>query len=113
MRRKFGRWLVLNGYLSEFSLRWLQNGQADRLRLNQYVLVDQLVRGPLAGGFLALDLLRRKVVVEILAAGHSANPDTVHAFQIAVQQAMTVQHANVNPILDVGQAHGVNYLVRV
>ncbi len=109
---KFGRWLVLNGYLSEFSLRWLQNGQAERLRLNQYVLVDQLSRGPLAGGYLALDPLRRKVVVEVLAAGHSANPETVHAFQVAAQQAMTVQHPNVSPILDLGQAHATHYLVR-
>jgi len=109
---KFGRWLVLNGYLSEFSLRLLQNGHADRLRVNQYLLVDQLSRGPLAGGFLALDPLRRKVVIEVLAAGHSANPGTVHAFQIAAQQAMTVQHPNINHTIDIGQAHGAHYLVR-
>ncbi len=109
---KFGRWLVLNGYLSEFSLRLLQNGQADRLRLNQYLLVEPLTRGPLAGGYLALDPLRRKVVVEVLSASHAANPDTVHAFQIAVQQAMTVHHPNVNHTIDLGQANGVHYLVR-
>ncbi len=109
---KFGKWLVLNGYLSEFSLRLLQEGQADRLRLNQYLLLEPITRGPQAGSFLASDPLRRKVVIEILAPTHAANPATVQAFQSAAQQAMAVQQANVNRTLDFGQANGVHYLVR-
>jgi len=108
---KFGRWLILNNYLTSLSLRLLEAGRADLLRFGSYQVVDQVKRGPLAGAYLALDPLRRKVMLEMLAERHARQPATLQAFQAVAQQALEVRQANLNRILDVGQAHGLHYLV--
>ena len=109
--QKFGRWLVLNHYFSEFGLRLVRDGKADLLRCNQYRIVSPIAKGPFAGGYLALDPLRRKVVVEVLAAPCAADPATLQAFQGCAGKALAVHHANVNRCLDVGTAQGRHYLV--
>ncbi len=109
---KFGQWLSVNNYLSAFAFRMLRNGKADLLQLNQYQLTDHLVSGPFAGAYLALDPLHRAVVLEVLAADRTANPEAVKAFHIAAEKARSVRHANVNLTLDFGEAKGRQYLVR-
>jgi hypothetical protein len=106
---KFGQWLAVNGYLTAFAFRMLQSGKADLLHLNQYQLVDHLTSGPFSGSYLATDPLRRRVVLDILAA---ANPEGVRAFQSAAERAMTVRHPNVGQTLDFGEGRGRHYLVR-
>src|SRR5262249_31904356 len=49
---KFGQWLIVNRYLSDFSFRMLRAGKADLLRLNQYQLIDHLSSGPFSGAYL-------------------------------------------------------------
>ena len=44
--QKFGRWLVLNHYFSEFGLRLVRDGKADLLRCNQYRIVSPFAKGP-------------------------------------------------------------------
>jgi serine/threonine protein kinase len=109
---KFGQWLSVNGYLTPFAFRMLRNGKADLLQLNQYQLTDHLVSGPFAGAYLALDPLRRPVVLEVLAADRAANLDAVKAFHIAAEKARSVNHANVIATLDFGEAKGRHYLIR-
>ncbi len=109
---KFGQWLTVNGYLTAFAFRMLRDGKADLLHLNQYQLVDHLTNGPFAGSYLATDPLRRRVVLDILAADRAANPDGLRAFQSAAERAMTVRHPNVGQTLDFGEAQGRHYLIR-
>ena len=109
--QRFARWLVLNHYLSEFGLRLVRDGKADLLRFNQYRIVSPIGKGPFAGGYLALDPLRRKVVVQVLAAPYAADRATLQAFQTCTGKALGVHHANVNRSLDVGEADGRHYLV--
>jgi hypothetical protein len=109
---KFGQWLAVNRYLSAFIIRMLRDGKADLLRLNQYQLTDHLVSGPFAGAYLAFDPLQRHVVLEVLSAERTADPQALRAFQTAAEQAMTVRHPHVNPTLDFGEAKGRYYLVR-
>lgn len=109
---KFGQWLSLNGYLTDFAFRMLRNGKADLLHLNQYQLTDHVTSGPFAGAYLAVDPLHRRVAIEVLAADRAAHPDAVKAFQIAAEKARSVHHPNVNLTLDFGEAEGRHYLVR-
>src|SRR5262249_51023280 len=109
---KFGQWLAVNGYLTSFRFRMLRGGKASLLRLNQYQIVDHLASGPFTGAYLATDPVQRRVVVEVLAADRSANPEAVRAFQAAAEQAMTVRPPNVGLSLDFGEAQGRHYLVR-
>jgi hypothetical protein len=109
---KFGRWLIVNDFLTEFSLRFLHAGRGDLLRFGQYQIVDQLQRGPLAGAYLGLDALRRRVLIEVLAENHANQPATLQAVQKVAQEALLVDQANLNRLVDLGQVHGLHYIVR-
>lgn len=109
---QFRRWLVLNRYVTEFLARVLAGRKSDQLVLNQYRLQDQMISGPMAGSYLALDALDRPVAIEVLSASSAADRAVLAGFQQAALKAITVQHPNVGRIVDVGEAHGLNYLVK-
>jgi serine/threonine-protein kinase len=109
---EFRKWLVLNRYLTDFVARVLSGRKSDQLVLNQYRLQDQLIDGPMAGAYLAHDALDRPVAIEVLASHCAADKAVLMAFQQAAMKAMTVQHPNVGRTLDVGEAHGLTYLVK-
>ena len=109
---EFRKWLVLNRYLTEFVAKVLSGRKSAQLVLNQYRLQDQLISGPMAGAYLALDALDRPVAIEVLSASCAADKPVLMAFQQAAQKAMEVQHPNVGRIVDVGEAHGFHYLVK-
>jgi serine/threonine protein kinase len=109
---QFRRWLVLNQYVTEFVARVLSGRKSDQLELNQYRIIDQMISGPMAGSYLAIDPLDRRVAVEVLSANSSADKAVLSEFQAAAHRAMEVQHPNVGRILDTGEAHGFYYLVK-
>jgi serine/threonine protein kinase len=109
---QFRRWLVLNKYLSEFVAKVLSGRKSDQLASNQYRLVDQMISGPMAGSYLAIDSLDRSVAIEVLSANSAADKALLTEFQQSARLAMEVQHPNVGRILDVGEAHGFHYLVK-
>jgi hypothetical protein len=109
---EFRRWLVLNRYLTEFVAKVLAGRKADQLVLNQYRIIDQLISGPMAGAYVAIDPLDQRVAIEVLSASCAADPSALHAFQRAAGKAIQVQHPNVGRILDTGEAHGFHYLVK-
>lgn len=109
---KFAHWVVANGFLTAFVVRILRQNKAHLLRLNQYQLTELLGSGVFRGAFLATDPAGRHVIVEVLASRNAADVATLQAYQEVAERALTVQHANVNRTLDVGQAHGRYFLVR-
>jgi serine/threonine-protein kinase len=109
---EFRKWLVLNRYLTEFVAKVLTGRKHAQLVLNQYRLQDQLHSGSMAGGYLAHDALDRPVVLEILSSTSAADPALLASFQQVAMKAREVQHPNVGRILDVGEAHGLHYLVK-
>jgi serine/threonine protein kinase len=108
----FRKWLVLNRYLTDFVTRVLLGRKSDQLVLNQYRLHDQLISGPMAGAYLAHDALDRPVAIEVLSAAGAADRSVLTGFQQAAHKAMEVHHPNVGRIVDVGEAHGLHYLVK-
>jgi hypothetical protein len=108
----FRRWLVSNRYLTEFVAKVLSGRKSDQLVLNQYRLQDQLISGPMAGAYLAIDSLDRPVAIEVLASKSAADPSVLAGFRQAAQKAMDVLHPNVGRIVDCGEAHGLHYLVK-
>jgi serine/threonine protein kinase len=108
----FRKWLVLNRYLTDFVAKVLLGRKSDQLVLNKYRLQDQLISGPMAGAYLALDALDRPVAIEVLSAQSAADKSVLMGFQQAALKAMEVQHPNVGRIVDAGEAHGFHYLVK-
>ena len=108
---RFFEWLRGNNYLTEFVISALASGKADWLTLNQYRLTDRVRTGAQAGDFRALDPLDRTVRVQIVSPGVARGPAWYESFRRAVQRLMNVHHPGVARALDVGQAHGVDYLV--
>jgi hypothetical protein len=108
----FRRWLVSNRYLTEFVTKVLSGRKSDQLVLNQYRLQDQLISGPMAGAYLAIDSLDRPVAIEVLSSSSAADPSVLAGFRQAAQKAMDVLHPNVGRIVDCGEAHGLHYLVK-
>src|SRR6266446_5112941 len=58
---QFRRWLVLNKYVTEFVAKVVSGRHPDQVVLNQYRLIDQLFSGPMAGAYVAIDPLDRRV----------------------------------------------------
>jgi serine/threonine protein kinase len=109
---RFRKWLVLNRYVTEFVAKVLSGRKPDQLILNQYRLVDQMISGPMAGTYVAIDPLDRRVAIEVLSAKSAADPGVLGSFQQAALKATKVQHPNVGRTLDMGEAHGFYYLVK-
>jgi hypothetical protein len=109
---EFRKWLVLNRYLTEFVAKVLSGRKSAQLVLNQYRLQDQLISGPMAGAYLALDGLDRPVAIEVLSSACAADKAVLMGFQQAALKAMEVQHPNVGRIVDTGEAHGFHYLAK-
>ncbi len=109
---QFRKWLVLNRYVTEFVAKVLSGRKSDQLVLNQYRLMDQLISGPMAGAYLAIDPLDQRVAIEVLSASSASDKSVLTGFQQAAFKATKVQHPNVGRIVDTGEAHGLYYLVK-
>jgi hypothetical protein len=109
---QFRRWLVANRYLTDFVAKVLSGRKSDQLVLNQYRLQDQMISGPMAGAYLAVDPLDRRVAIEVLSSRCAADKAVLANFQQTAHKAMSVQHPNVGRIVDTGEAHGFYYLVK-
>jgi hypothetical protein len=109
---QFRRWLVANRYVTDFVARVLSGRKSDQLVLNQYRLQDQMINGPMAGAYLAIDPLDRHVAIEVLSSKCAADKAVLANFQQTAHKAMGVQHPNVGRVVDAGEAHGFHYLVK-
>ena len=109
---QFRKWLVLNRYLTDFVAKVLSGRKPDQLVLNQYRLQDQLISGLMAGACLAIDSLDRPVAIEVLSSHSAEDKSILMGFQQAALKVMKVQHPNVGRTVDIGEAHGLHYLVK-
>lgn len=108
---RFCDWLRANHSLSDFVLSALSRGQANRLALNKYRLIDRLQSGPEAGDYLAADPADRHVHLQIIAPSVAHDATRFGRFRQVAQRAMNVRHPNVPRVLDLGHTPEVDYLV--
>ena len=76
----FRRWVVSNRYLTDFVAKVLSGRKSAQLVLNQYRLQDQMISGPMAGAYLALDALDRPMAIEVLSANCAADKAVLAGF---------------------------------
>jgi twitching motility protein PilT len=108
---RFGDWLRVNDYLTDFVLSALTRGKADRLTLNQYRLTDMLRTGAQAGDFRATDPLDRILRLQIVSPAVTMDSARAEKFREAVRRVMQVQHPGVARTIDVGHADDIGYVV--
>ena len=79
--------------------------------LGAYQIVAELARGGMATVYRAVQPnLGRFVALKVLSAELSHDPDFVTRFQHEARVAARLEHANIVPIYDVGQADGIFYI---
>ena len=80
-------------------------------RLGRYEIVDVLGRGGMAAVYRAHDtLLRRDVALKVLYPQYTGDTALVERFQREAVLAAGLDHPNILPIYDVGEADGLVYI---
>src|SRR5438874_8194064 len=88
----------------------MDNGQSQRT-LGPYQIVAEVARGGMATVYRALQpRLGRFVALKVLSAELSRDPDFVNRFEREARVAARLEHPNIVPIYDVGQADGAFYI---
>ena len=75
----FATWLKAQGKLSDFQAGLLLHGRWERLKVDDYVLVDRIGQGRLAGVYEARHRLGQRVAVKILPPSKVADPQAFGA----------------------------------
>jgi eukaryotic-like serine/threonine-protein kinase len=109
---RFNKWLVANGFLTDFQVGVLQRGFADLLFLDDYKLIERIGQGRMAGVYKAIHKLGQVVAVKVLPPSKGRHPPTLARFQREARMASRLKHANVVRTFQVGKTHGgLHYLV--
>lgn len=108
---RFKKWLVSNHFVTGYQASMLANGEAEKLCLNQYKLIDRIGKGSLVGLYKAIDGKGQPVLIRIVPPWKLPNPEALNRFEQAAQLALRVQHPNVVRTIDYSQAHGMRYVV--
>ncbi len=78
----------------------------------RYLLKKHIAGGGFAEVFLASDLLLgRQVAVKVLEQSMARNADILKRFRQEAQSVATLEHPNILPVYDFGEANGAPYLV--
>ncbi len=107
----FSSWLIANQFATEFQLAMLRSGHPERLHLGPYRLLERIGRGRLAMVYKAVHRLGSQVAIKVLPPSRAREPQMVARFQQEARLAQTLFHPNVVRILEVGEDHGLHYLV--
>jgi serine/threonine protein kinase len=107
----FLRWLVSSGYVTEYQAGLLAQGHADDFFLNQYKILERIGRGRMAGVFKAVHTLGQIVAIKVLPPSRAKNTQLLARFQREARLSLRLKHPNVVRSFQVGEAHGVHYLV--
>ncbi len=107
----FARWLMARGKLSDFQSALLLKGRWERLKVDDYVLVDRIGQGRLAGVYEARHRLGQRVAVKILPPSKVGDPQIFGRFQRETRLARKLKHPNVVRTFQSGEANGLHYLV--
>jgi Protein kinase domain/Carbohydrate binding module (family 6) len=86
-------------------------GRGPGAQLGHYLLVEEIGRGGMAVVYRALDVrLDRWVALKILSGEAAGHPDFRHRFIRESRAAASVDHPNIIPIFEAGEADGVLFI---
>jgi HEAT repeat protein len=106
---RFSLWLTEQALLTPFQLDFIVKGKAGKLRLDDYVLIDRVGVGRMAGIYKA-----RKggqtVAVKILPPSKAKDAAVFARFQREGRLAARLKHPNVVRTFDMGEADGLHYI---
>src|SRR5262249_51777890 len=108
---RFTQWLVARKYLTEYQAARLARGRAEGFFLNQYKILDQLAKGPLGGVYKAVHQLGQVVMIKILSLAKARDPRCLARFRREARLALRLKHPHVVRAFQMGEAHGLHYLV--
>src|SRR5262245_29970093 len=80
-------------------------------QLGKYRIVRKLGEGGMGAVYLAEDTqARRPVALKVPHFGPGAAPAVLERFQREARVALGIDHANICPVLEIGQAGSIHYL---
>ncbi len=104
--------LVAAGLLTKFQADRLLAGRADGFVVGQYVILDQIARGPTGRVYKALHrAMNRPVAVRLLPADQTRDPARREALLAEARSAARLAHPNLVTVLDANQFGERFYLV--
>ena len=110
--RRLARQAVNSGYLTLWQAQQVLSGRQQGLRIDRYVLLDQIGHGGMGRVYLARDTrLGRLVAVKILSKERVNNPRALARFKREAKVGAQLQHENLVRIYDEGEVQGMPYLV--
>jgi serine/threonine protein kinase len=109
--RDFRRWLVKQGHLTKYQAKLLSAGHTEGFFLNQYKILDRIGRGRMAGVFKAVHPSGQVVAIKVLPPSKARDPQVMGRFLREAQLGQRLHHPNIVRTFQMGQAHGVHYLV--
>jgi serine/threonine protein kinase len=107
----FARWMVANGYVTEYQATLLARGHAEGFFLNQYTILDRIGKGRMAGVYKAIHPSGQIVAIKVLPPSKAKDPQLFGRFQREARLSVTLNHPNVVRTFQVGEASGLHYLV--
>ena len=106
------RELVRRDWLTEFQAAALVNGESATLKIENYILQDQLGSGGMGKVFKAEHRrLKRVVALKVLDRGALLTPRDVQRFHREVEAVAKLSHPNIVAALDAGEDTGTHFLV--
>jgi serine/threonine protein kinase len=108
---RFGRWLAVNRYVTEYQASLLVKGHADGFFLNHYKVLERVGRGRMAGVYKAVHPLGQVVAAKVLPPSRAKNPQTLGRFKREADLSLQLNHPNVVRSFQTGLAGDLHYLV--
>jgi serine/threonine protein kinase len=107
----FSAWLVSNKYLTEYQASLLAKGHADDFFLNEYVILERLGKGRMAGVYKARHKLGQVVAIKVLPPSKAQEANLLARFHREARLALRLQHPNIVRAFQTGVVNGLHYLV--
>jgi serine/threonine protein kinase len=108
---QFAKWMVSQGFVTEYQASLLACGRADGFFLGQYRILDRVGKGRMAGVYKAAHPLGQVVAIKVLPPSKAKDPHLFGRFQREARLAVRLRHPHVVRTFQVGEAGGLHYLV--
>jgi serine/threonine protein kinase len=107
----FGKWLVVNGHVTDYQAAVLLRRREGPLSLGGYQVRDRIGRGRMAGVYKAVHPKGQVVAVKVLPPAQAADPQVLARFQREARLTLRLRHPNLIRTFAAGEEQGTHYLV--